>query len=90
MKLTAYMRERGLIASLVATKIGVTRQYLDQYDAGKRSPTLKTMKRIAEAMTELGAPTTVADLSTALLTERDTEATGAEHFARVGSGEGAR
>lgn len=69
MKLTAYMRERGLIASHVAVKLRVSRQYLDQYDIGNRSPTLKTLKKIAAAMTELGAPTTVADLSTALMKE---------------------
>ena len=69
MKLTKYINERGLIANHVAVKLGVTRQYLDQYDAGARSPTLKTLTRIATAMTELGAPTTVADLSTALLQE---------------------
>ena len=69
MKLTKYINERGLIASHVANRLGVTRQYLDQYDAGKRSPTLKTLKRISAAMTELGAPTTVADLSTALMQE---------------------
>lgn len=69
MKLTKYINERGLIANHVAVKLGVTRQYLDQYDAEKRSPTLKTMVRIAGAMTELGAPTTVADLSTALMRE---------------------
>lgn len=69
MKLTKYINERGLIASHVAVKLGVTRQYLDQYDAGNRSPTLKTLTKIAYAMTELGAPTTVADLSTALMQE---------------------
>ena len=69
MKLTKYMQARGLIANHVAKKLGVSRQYLDQYDAGKRSPTLKTLTRISAAMTELGAPTTVADLSTALMEE---------------------
>ena len=69
MKLTKYINERGLIAAHVAVKLGVTRQYFDQYDAWKRSPTLKTLTRIATAMTELGAPTTVADLSTALMKE---------------------
>ncbi len=69
MKLTKYIQERGLIASHVAVKLGVSRQYLDQYDIGNRSPTLKTLQRIANAMTELGTPTTVADLSTALMKE---------------------
>ena len=69
MKLTKYIQARGLIANHVAVKLRVSRQYLDQYDAGKRSPTLKTLTKIADAMTELGAPTTVADLSTALMQE---------------------
>ena len=69
MKLTKYIKERGLFASHVAVKLGVSRQCLAQYGEGKRSPTLKTLTKIADAMTELGAPTTVADLSTALMQE---------------------
>lgn len=69
MKLTKYMNDRGLVASHVAKKMGTSRQYLDQYGVVNRSPTLRTLTRIAEAMTDLGAPTTVHDLSTALLKE---------------------
>lgn len=68
MKLSDYIHERGLITSHVAKKAGISRQQIDQYGGAKRRLlTLRTAERIATAMTELGAPTTVADISTALL-----------------------
>ena len=70
MKLNKYMNECGLIANHVAQKMGVSRQQLDQYDES-RCPTLKTLEKIAKAMTELGVPTTVADLSKAILKEEN-------------------
>jgi|GEM_PF-4293893 len=60
-KLTHYIKERGLYPALVAAQMGVRRQALANY--GKRfTPTANTLKKIAMAMTELGAPTTVKDL----------------------------
>lgn len=68
MKLSDYIHERGLITSHVAKKMGVTRQQIDQYDRAKdRLMTLRTAERIAAAMTALGAPTTVADVTSAVL-----------------------
>lgn len=66
MKLSIYITEKGLITAHVAKQMGVSRQLLDQYN-NDRFPTLKTAVRIADAMTKLGAPTTVADISTALM-----------------------
>ena len=69
MKLSDYIHERGLVTSHVAKQMGKSRQQLDQYDNAKRFMTLRTAKLIAAAMTELGAPTTVADITTAMLRE---------------------
>ena len=56
-----YVKLRGLTLKLVAQKAGVTKQAIDQY--GKKfTPTAKTLQKIAEAMTELGAETKVVDL----------------------------
>ncbi len=71
MRLTQYIHERGLYPAHVASKMGVTRQCFEQYDRGVHSPTLKSLTKIAAAMTELGALTTVADLSTALLKKEE-------------------
>lgn len=68
MKLSDYIHERGLVTSHVAKQMGKKRQQIDQYGTN-RLMTLRTAKRIAEAMTELGAPTTVADITTAMLRE---------------------
>ena len=70
MKLSDYIRSCGLFSSHVAKKMGVTKQMIDAY--GKSSdPTLKTMVKIATAMSELGVPTTVADITKALLSGRE-------------------
>lgn len=64
MTVKEYIIKRGLSVRLVAQKMGVRRQAVDKY--GKvYAPTEKTLTRIAAAMTELGAPTTVVDLFTA-------------------------
>ncbi len=68
MKLTDYIHERGLVASHVAKRCGITRQQIDQYGGkSRRLMNLATALKISRAMTELGAPTTVADLTSALL-----------------------
>lgn len=69
MKLANYINGRGLVVAHVAQKMGVSRQQLDQYDE-TRLPTLRTTVRIVDAMTELGAPTSVADITAALMQEK--------------------
>ena len=65
MTMTEYIHSRGLKASWVAQECKMTRQCVEQI--GKLyNPTVRTMKRIANAMTELGAPTTVVDITQAL------------------------
>lgn len=70
MKLSIYISEKGLVTSHVARQMGVSRQQLDQY-CNDRFPNLKTTLRIAEAMTALGVPTTVGDISKALMQSVD-------------------
>lgn len=68
MTMNEYAKSRGLTIALIAQKMGVTRQALEQY--GKVfTPTARTLDRIASAMTDLGAPTTVVDLVAALYQE---------------------
>lgn len=56
-----YIRVRGLTVRLVAQKMGVRRQAIDNY--GRLfNPTTKTLEKVATAMTALGAPTTVIDI----------------------------
>lgn len=68
MRIVDYIRSRGLIASHVAQKSGITRQSLDQYGT-KYTPTARSLEKVAKAMTELGAETTVVDLVSALYQE---------------------
>ncbi len=65
MTMNEYAKSRGLRASLIAQKLGVTRQCIEQY-GDERKPTVTTLEKIARAMTELGAETTVVDLVKAL------------------------
>ena len=70
MKIADYIRSRGLIVAHVSQKMGVTRQAIGQY--GKEYghiPTARSLERVAKAMTELGAPTTVVDLVAAMYRE---------------------
>lgn len=66
--MTDYLRNRGLNICVVAQKLGVTRQAIAKYN-GNKMPRVDTMERIARAMTELGAPTTVVDLLAGLCGE---------------------
>lgn len=60
-RLVEYIKSRGVKPTHVAKKIHRTRQCISEY--GKKcEPTLATLEKIAAAMTELGAPTTVVDL----------------------------
>ncbi len=65
MTMNEYAKSRGLRAALIAQKLGVTRQCIEQY-GDVRKPTVTTLEKIARAMTELGAKTTVVDLVAAL------------------------
>ena len=61
MYLKTYIKSKGLTLNLVAQEMGVKRQALAKY--GKEFvPTSKTLKKVADAMTTLGVPTTVVDL----------------------------
>lgn len=72
MKLTDYIHDRGLVASHVAKQMGIQRQQLDQYNGVTRKlMNLGTAQRIANAMTELGASTTVADITSALMRKEE-------------------
>ncbi len=70
MTMHEYIESRGLTTRLVAQKMDVSRQALEHY--GKKfQPTAKTLSRVAEAMTELGAPTTVLDIFKAIHAPKD-------------------
>lgn len=61
MTISSYIRSKGLSVRLVAQKMGVRRQAIENY--GKLfNPTEKTLTKVATAMTALGVPTTVVDL----------------------------
>lgn len=62
MKIGEYFRSRGLSTKLMAQKLGVTRQALEQYTNGKHKPNYRTVEKIAVAMTEMGVETTIADI----------------------------
>ncbi len=56
-----YVKARGLTLKLVAQKAGMSRQAVD--NCGKKfTPTVKTLQKLADAMTALGAETKVVDL----------------------------
>lgn len=63
MKLNEYIKSRGLSVRIVGQKMGVTRQCMGKYGTAY-TPTVKTLEKMARAMTELGAKTTVVDLIT--------------------------
>lgn len=65
MTINEFIRSRGLTISLVAQKRGVSRQVIANYGKA-RNPSVKTLQKLAQAMSELGALTTVADIVKAL------------------------
>lgn len=65
MTMNEYLHSRGLKSSIVAQECKVSRQAIEQLGKS-RNPTVRTMKKIAKAMTDLGAPTTVVDLTVAI------------------------
>ena len=72
MTMNEYAKSRGLTISLIAQKMGVSKQAVSLYGI-KFVPTAKTLERTAKAMTELGAPTTVVDLFAALYPKGEVE-----------------
>lgn len=66
MTIVDYIKSRGLTPRIVCQKIGVTKQAISDYSKAKYGPTLKTLTKLADGMTALGAPTSVADLTRAL------------------------
>ncbi len=66
MTLKEFVNSKGLRVSTVSQQMGVSRQALDNYGTGDYYPTVKTLKKIAQALTDLGAPTTVVELVAAV------------------------
>lgn len=65
MQISEFIKSKGLSAKIVAQALGVSRQAISQY--GRRDkPTYKTLKKIADAMTDMGVPTTVVEIFTAI------------------------
>lgn len=60
-KIAKYIKQHGITLSAVADKAGITRQALARYGENF-NPTVGTLKKVADAMTALGAPTKIADL----------------------------
>ncbi len=61
MTIEQYIKSRGLTTRIVSQKMGVSRQAIGQYGI-KFTPTARTLTKLAEAMTELGAETKIVDL----------------------------
>lgn len=61
MTLNDYLKSQGLTVRLIAQQMGVSRQAINKYGKGS-TPSAKTLRKIAEAMTALGVATTVVDL----------------------------
>ena len=61
MKLTEYIKKRGLPVRAVSAQMKCTRATIYLYNTGIQ-PHPKTVKKIADAMTYLGAETTPIDL----------------------------
>ena len=73
MTMCEYAKSRGLTITLIAQKVGVSRQAISLYGI-KFFPRAKTLEKVARGMTELGAPTTVGDLVAALYPSEETKA----------------
>ena len=70
MYLSDYITKKGLSVQLVAQACGTSRQNI--YKIGRKcSPTYNTLKKIADAMTEMGVPTTVVELYAAMSGEKE-------------------
>ena len=65
MQISEFIKSKGLSATIVAQAIGVSRQAVSNYGR-KNKPTYKTLKKIADAMTGMGVPTTVVEIFAAI------------------------
>ena len=59
--LAEYIKAKGLTVQLVAQQMGVRDKTLYAYGRGD-TPTVKTLQKLAKALTELGVPTTAVEL----------------------------
>ena len=66
MTIATFAKSRGLTAGMIAQKMGVAREMIYAYGKNGVMPTVRTIERIAKAMTELGVPTTPVEVFTAL------------------------
>ena len=62
MSLKDFVNKKGLKMSTLAQQMGISRQALDNYGTRGYYPTVKTLKKISQALTDLGAATTVVEL----------------------------
>ena len=65
MQISEFIKSKGLSVTIVAQAIGVSRQAVSKYGR-KNKPTYKTLKKIADAMTNMGVPTTVVEIFAAI------------------------
>ena len=68
MTMAKFVKSKGLTVAIVANQMGVSRQALSLYGHG-RNPRATTLLRVVKAMNELGVPTTMPELVSALYTE---------------------
>lgn len=61
MRLTEYIKSRGLPVRAVSAQLKLSRAQIYSYNTGIQ-PHPRTVKKIADAMSELGADTTPIDL----------------------------
>lgn len=68
MTIEEYIKSRGLTTKLVAQKANISKQAINQYGT-RFTPTAKTLLKIADVMTALGAETKVVDLVKVMYTK---------------------
>lgn len=72
------LKEMGLNQSMIAREMKTNRQTVNQWFTGERSPSARSIKRIAKAMSELTGktvvPAEVYNLITAIVERREKEA----------------
>lgn len=72
MRMCEYLKSRSLTVKVVAQEMGISNQAVSKMGV-EYAPTAKTLKKVAQAMTNLGVPTTAADLVEALYDEAKAE-----------------
>jgi putative transcriptional regulator len=50
MRLKELRQERGMTQQALATKVGVSREYIAQLEGGRHDPPLSTLERLARAL----------------------------------------